>query len=470
MPPNVLLIVLDTARADALEPYGASAGSSPAVADLARAGHVLNEARATSCWTLPSHASMFTGALPRGLGLGQAPASTPQSAAPVVKAQSDRMLPEVLNRAGYDTRAVSTNLWVSSLSGFDTGFERFEEIDGSRQMGLEGGRRARAKWTLEAMWGRADDGASESREVVSDWIAESPSQPFFWFVNLVECHSPYLPPRPYHGVPMVERLRAAEEARRHLNLGAIWRACAGEFDVPEDALDRMRRLYASCVRYADDWLEAVLTELQRSGLLDDTLVIVCSDHGENFGEGELIAHACSLDDRLIRVPLIVAGPGADAFNGMRSLAEVPARIARAVELTDHPWRNGGPPTDVSIAQWDAPASASDPRIQEAVAEWGLGHDTAERLGTDLTCVTSGRWKLVLRAGEEELLDLETDPLEVRPIRDPDAIASTAGEELEPLRAALNNPAVMASVHHDAPSASPEELEEIEDRMKLLGYM
>src|SRR5206468_1313962 len=118
-----------------------------------------------------------------------------------------------------------------------------------------------------------------------------------WFVNVVECHSPYLPPRPYHAVSVIERLRAAEEARRYLNLPAIFRACAGGFDVPEDALDRMRRLYAASVRYADDWLERLLARLEEAGLLDDTLVIVCSDHGENFGERDLITHAFSLDDR-----------------------------------------------------------------------------------------------------------------------------------------------------------------------------
>src|SRR5207248_3532563 len=124
----------------------------------------------------------------------------------------------------------------------------------------------------------------------------------------VECHSPYLPPRPYQALSLRERLRAAEEARQHLNLEAIWRICASEFDVPEDVLDRMRRLYAGAVRYVDHWLEGVLGGLERAGILDETLVIITSDHGENFGEGGLITHAFSLDDRLIRVPPTAAGP------------------------------------------------------------------------------------------------------------------------------------------------------------------
>jgi arylsulfatase A-like enzyme len=468
--PNVLWIVLDTVRADALEPYGASPGSSSTIADVARSGIALDQARVTACWTLPSHASMFTGALPRGLGLGQAPAKTPHSAGPVIRAEVERLLPEVMRRAGYSTSAVSTNGWVSPWSGFDTGFERFVMLDTSRQARLDGGRRQRVYWALEAMRGVADDGAAEAGGILAEWIDASPGEPFFWFVNVVECHSPYLPPRPYHGVSMLERLRAAEEARRHLNLGAIWKACTGGFDIPDSAIERMRRLYAAAVRYVDDWLGMLLTRLEDRRLLDDTLVILCSDHGENFGEGELITHAYSLDDRLLRVPFVVMGPGAETFDGMRSLAEFPTRVANAVGLESHPWHNGGLPAGLAVGQWDAPAPPSDPRIQKAVADWGLGQDTAERLGTDLTCVVSGRWKLQRRGAAEELYDLDFDPLELDPIRDPAAIADRAGDALGPLRAALDHPSVVASVDHQSPAASSEELEEIEDRMRLLGYM
>jgi arylsulfatase A-like enzyme len=470
MRPNVFWIVLDTVRADALEPYGAAPGSSATVADLARSGIVLDQARVTSCWTLPSHASMFTGALARGLGLGQAPAQTPHSAGPVVRAERDRMLPEVLRRAGYSTSAVSTNAWVSPWSGFDVGFDRFVMLNTSRQGQLDGGRRHRVKWALEALRASADDGAAEAGAVVTEWVDRLEPGPFFWFANLVESHSPYLPPRPYHAVSPIERLKAAEEARRHLNLGAIWRACTGGFDVPDDALDRMRRLYAGSVRYVDAWLETVLSRLERSRVLEDTLVIVTSDHGENLGEGELIAHAFSLDDRLIRVPFVASGPGAEAFAGMRSLAEFPARIARALDVDDHPWSDGGLPAGLPVAQWDAPAPTSDPRVQQAVAEWGLGQDSAERLGADLTCVVDGSLKLMRRGDVEELIDLEADPWELDPIRGADAIAARAGAALEPLRAALEHPAVVASVRHDAQTASPDDVEEIEERMRLLGYM
>src|SRR3954470_17678282 len=122
---NVLVLVFDTSRADAFEPYGAQAGASPAVSQLAGRGKAIDDVFSTACWTLPSHASMFTGLLPRALGLGQAPGGAPQGAKPVLEGQRDRLLSEVFRRAGYATRAASANLWISPHSGFEIGFEEF---------------------------------------------------------------------------------------------------------------------------------------------------------------------------------------------------------------------------------------------------------------------------------------------------------------------------------------------------------
>src|SRR5436305_8076717 len=113
MAPNVLLVVFDTARRDAIEPYRKEPGSTPAIAQLAGRGGALSSAYATASWTLPSHASMFTGLLPRALGLGQAPDGTPYGARTALAKVSERMLPGVLRRGGYATQAWSTNLWVS---------------------------------------------------------------------------------------------------------------------------------------------------------------------------------------------------------------------------------------------------------------------------------------------------------------------------------------------------------------------
>src|ERR1700741_243201 len=111
MQPNVLLIVLDAARRDSLSPYSESA-DTPAIASLAARGHVLPRAYATSSWTLPSHTSLFTGLMPRTVGLGQPPDGTLASVRPALERVGERLLPALLRHAGYATHGFSANAWV----------------------------------------------------------------------------------------------------------------------------------------------------------------------------------------------------------------------------------------------------------------------------------------------------------------------------------------------------------------------
>src|SRR3954452_22284878 len=108
---NVLLVVFDTARADALEPYGAAAGGSAAVAEVARRGRAVDGVHSRACWTLPSHASMLSGALPRALGLTQAPGGTAYGSRPVIEGLRDRWLPEELRRHRWGTAGGRRHVW-----------------------------------------------------------------------------------------------------------------------------------------------------------------------------------------------------------------------------------------------------------------------------------------------------------------------------------------------------------------------
>jgi arylsulfatase A-like enzyme len=471
MRPNVLVVVLDTARADSVEPHGAPRGASPAIADLAARGRALADVHAAASWTLPSHAAMFTGLLPRASGIFDLAEGSPRAARPVLEAQAERMLPVVLRGAGYATGAVSTNLWITPESGFAPGFEEFRKVDTGRQAALHREDiRSRWTWNLEGVRARVDDGAAEAGAILRSWLRDrDQGRPFFWFVNLTECHSPYLPPRPYNDLGLRDRWRAAEEARLHLTLGAVWKACAGGFDVPEEALSRMRHLYARSVRLMDDWLADLLGELDDARVLDETLVIVTSDHGENFGEGGLMGHAFSLDDRLLRVPFVAAGPGTPADPGVLTLAALPRLIADAAGLERHPWHNGVPPAGIAVAQFEPPGDPYDPRWDKAFADWGVDPEPArERVGRPLAAATNGRWKLQLRGEHEELFDLEADPLELspQPANDDPAIAALRGALAE--AAAAPVPAVPALTAE--PEISDEERIRLEERMKLLGYM
>jgi arylsulfatase A-like enzyme len=222
----------------------------------------------------------------------------------------------------------------------------------------------------------------------------------------------------------------------------------------------------------DDWLARVLEGLEAADLLDETIIIVTSDHGENLGEGRLIGHAFSLDDRLIRVPFVSSHPLADPEHVL-GLVDVPRLLADAVGLGDHPWGDREPSSAVAVAQLDALASPDDPRVIKFVDDWDLGDEGVRRMTTGATAATSGPLKLVRRGREELLYDLTADPLELRPrsassIEELDGVgalraAIDAATEAHPV-ADLIEPARAAS------PASAEELARIEQQMKLLGYM
>jgi arylsulfatase A-like enzyme len=462
---------MDTARADAFEPYGAAPGATPTVAQLASRGGFQRYAYAPACWTVPSHASMLTGLLPRDVGLGQAPEG-PVGVRPVMASLANHLLPERLRRAGWHTAGVSANHWIAEHSGFATGFDEWRKVVGGRSHRFYGsGWRNRLAWDLQGVRAHTDDGAAEVETVIREWVANR-RQPFFWFVNLIECHSPYLPPRPDNDLSALQRLRAAEEARRYLTFVGILRACAGGFDIPDGALERMRHLYARSVRLMDDWLARVLDALDVAGLLDDTIVIVTSDHGENLGEGRLIGHAFSLDDRLIRVPFVSAHPLAEPEHVL-GLADVPRLLAEALGLDDHPWGDAELRSGVAVAQLDPFASPDDPRILKFLDDWDLGDDGARRMTIGATAATDGQLKLVRRGQDEVFYDLSADPLELRP-RSASSIEESVG--VATLRAAIDDAIdarpVSGLVHPDQPTnaISAEELDRIEQQMKLLGYM
>jgi arylsulfatase A-like enzyme len=223
----------------------------------------------------------------------------------------------------------------------------------------------------------------------------------------------------------------------------------------------------------DDWLARLLERLDAARVLDDTLVVVVSDHGENFGEGGFLAHALSLDNRLIHVPLVAAGPGAETLS-LTSLADLPRALARVAGLDAHPWGDG-PPEGIGLAQFDPPSDdPDDPRVVKAVEGWGMDDETRRRFTTSLTCAVAGDLKLMRRGDRDDLYDLTSDPLELAPV-DPSDAGPERAERVAELKRALAHPSMTATrgtgesaAAAGAPTA--EELSDIEERMKLLGYM
>ncbi len=475
--PNIVLVVLDTARADAFEPYGARPGASPAVQQLADRGAAAPHAYAPACWTVPSHVSLFSGLLPRTAGIDHRGGGDHAHFRAALEHHRDRLLPAVLARQGWETVGVSANHWIHELSGFDLGFDEFHSVHSPRTRAFDQtGWRSAATWYGDALRARLDDGAERIAEILRAWRRPraQATKPFFWFVNLLECHSPYLPPTPWTTLGPIARMRAAAEARRHLSFESIWMSSVGGFHVPDGAIDRMRRQYAGAIAQLDAWLARLLQDLDDAGVLDDTQVIVTSDHGENFGEGGLLGHCFSLDDRLLRIPFVTGGPlDLDPGPHPWSLVGTPHLLGEALDL-DHPWREPawGP---VPVAQFDAPGTPENPAMYEAVERWGLGADAVARLSTSFACATDGRHKLLRRDGVDLLVDVTVDPLETRPV--PVDVEDPAAPEITALRAALDRaeaeevPAIALADGPAAPAhVSADEQARIEEQMRMLGYL
>jgi arylsulfatase A-like enzyme len=464
---NIVLVVMDTARADAFEPWGAAVGSTPAVAQLARNGGGDRVVRSTANWTVPGHASMFTGELPRTLGLGQVPGDS-MNCTLQINAVLDRWLPEVLRRNGYATSAVSANLWISAQSGFDAGFDTFEHVESARKSTMgDTGLRARLGWARDAMRARSDAGALAAEQCLARWLSATPGQPFFWFVNLTECHSPYLPPRPYNDLSLLGRLRAGDESRTYLNLESIWKTSLGANEIPAEVLDRMGHLYRRSVTFMDDWVARLLQRLDDHALLDDTVVIVTSDHGENLGECGLIGHCFSLDDRLLHVPFVTSAP---TFPSIASLADLPGALAQVTGLHEHPWALPSASGPIAVAQMEALATLDV--AQPVIDEWGLDAHGTAMVTTSSTCAVEGSVKLIRRDdGHETLFLLDSDPLEQSPVT---AHAPAVDRSLvDRLRRSIQVADAQVSRRVFFPSAPTDdhaETERITKKMRELGYL
>ena len=490
MSPNVLFVVFDTARADAFEPYGAPKGATPAIAELAARGTAHPAAYSAASWTVPSHAAMFSGQLPRSAGFqhrGRGGTSAAYRAANQNLAARGQSLPVVLQKAGMETRAVSANTWITDLAGFTEGFDHFDVVKNFRPGRLHRtGIRDRLLWRLDAVKARLDDGAASVNTMLDDWAGRTDRRPFFWFVNLIECHSPYLPPKPWNPLGALDRWKSAAEASEYLNLGAIWRCSLGGFDVPDDAIERMRVLHAASATQLDAWVARVLETLDRHGLLDETQIVLTSDHGENLGEDRLLGHAFSLDDRLIRIPLVTAGPVELGHPGVMRLTELAGFIAEAAGVEEHPFDDGLPP-GVGVAQLDAPGDGlPHEHCLQSVAQWNLpdgGKAAAAKMATSMTCATDGALKLIRPIGtgsriaglsSELLIDLTLDPIETRPAAPTPAQETEFAPQLKLMRTALDRaaelerPATVAPTATDGASAA--EQEHIAEQLRHLGYL
>jgi arylsulfatase A-like enzyme len=464
--PNVVLVVIDTARADHFGPYGNHA-RTPAFDELAAAGTLVRGARASAPWTVPSHGSIFSGLLPDAHGVdGRAAWSSERrltSLRPAIERNAARWLPEVFRKAGYQTAAISANVWITREMGFDLGFDTFTQVGlagiaprgGARQTRLrdalpravlDRGKHV-ARYGRELLRGR-DFGAEAALSAARE-LASTATKPFLWFVNVMEPHAPYLPPAVYLPTWGPDRLVAPSVVHRFLEERSVLSFNLGRGTLPRGAQRILRRLYAGEISYADAFVGKLAEML--GGMLDDTLLVVTSDHGEHLGEGHRLGHQLALDGALLDVPLVLRGPGQEtARTGPAfALQGLPSLIADAVGLRDYPWE---PSPEIAVSRYESGWDQIR-RAPELAEELRLTDGELTLLRSPMASATDGRATLTISAAGERI---EGD-------------ASGADR----LRTALRHEAVASTAEEDAQNdegVPPEEEAEIEARLRELGYL
>lgn len=317
--PNVLLLVLDTVRARQLGLYGRSHEPMPNLASFAARDEttVFERAYANAPWTVPAHTTLFTGKLPSEHGChGGSP-----------RLENETTIPAELSKQGYHTYAISNNIWISDYFGFDTGFDSFykqwqlfreakdvghilktkERPRGIAETILEGNP---FKNTINGIYGkylyrRNDFGAKRTTKNVLSTVADA-SDPWFLFVNYMEGHAPYQPhveTREYIDESKVELRRLSKLSGRSFDYHT------GALSITNSEFESLSSLYDGELRYLDKYLGRLFKGLAEQGELQDSLIIVVGDHGENIGDHDLMAHRFSVHDTVLKVPLLIHYPG-----------------------------------------------------------------------------------------------------------------------------------------------------------------
>jgi arylsulfatase A-like enzyme len=379
--PNVLVLLVDTLRADRLGCYGATPSPSPALDRLAAGGLVFEEFISQAPWTLPSVATFFTGLHPRSHGVIGQPreAAEPEGADNFYLADTLDTVATLAQARGITTVGVSGSPLVSRGTNLARGFESFVEF---------GWDHAVARWPR----------AKRINRVFLDWLRANRDYRFLAYLHYMDVHEPYEPPRGY-------RPPAPDGVRPDVARGRVQRIlearAAGESDLSAAELSHLRALYDAQIRYWDSELERLLEALATLGVRERTVVLVTSDHGEAFLEHDHLGHGAQLYDELVRVPLVVAGPPVPS-------GRVAAQ-AQGIDLL---------PTIGGLLGIDVPAGLpgqnlrarveSRPAVSEVAWGGGPGAEPSQSVA-----VRAQSWKLVHdpAAGHFELYDLESDPAE-----------------------------------------------------------
>ena len=412
--PNVLLITLDTVRAANMSLYGYSRSTTPTIDRFAERGVVFEQAFATAPWTLPSHASMFTGRWPYELS---ADFATPLD-------DTHLTLAEYFGGRSYATAGMVGNLqYCGADTGLVRGFDTYEdyprslgEIASSSTLVQTVANNFRLRRLIQNDQHLDRVSAEQINRRALSWISAQDGMPFFLFLNYFDAHEPYLPPPPFD-----RRFGAGRQHGRHSPLHHwLWNPAIGHRKMGNAERQEEIDAYDGSLAYLDYHVGELLNALETRGILDDTLVVITSDHGEEFAEHSVFDHGYSLYRPSVQVPLVMVFPGRTpsarrvaAPVSLRDLASTVVDLLGPSQDTPFPgtsltrlWRDDrrGPPLE---------SEAVSPAFAEVSRSPGQPDWFPSSKG-DMTAVVSQGLRYILNGdGGEELYDLEDDPWEQR---------------------------------------------------------
>jgi arylsulfatase A-like enzyme len=436
--PNVVLVSIDTLRADHLGVYGYPRATSPVIDRFAADATVFEHAYSQSPKTAPSHMTLLTGLYPEAHGVRNWDEGGNDSLADGIPT-----LASLLAENDYWTVALTDFGHVHPALGFDRGFQSFQRGGGARRLFEI------AEGLVGQFAERAGDGGAK---------------PFFLFLHTYEVHDPYTPPARLQRLftdPEYEGgiLSSAKELREVA--GAGWSAQHEAFwsrvdrEKPED-LEHLRALYDAEIRFTDRQLRRLLDALREHGLLESTIVVLVSDHGEEFGEHAGVLHN-SLYQEVLHVPLVIRFPGAEGaplrgtrIPGVVSLVDLMPTLLEWIGLPVPGHVQGR-----SFLPWIR--GAEERGAEPVLSQWPL---------TGLEALRVGELKYIRGGEREELYDLATDAAEARNLLSDDPARA------EPLRASLDD--LMAASRELRAGLGERRRVELEDetrqQLEALGYV
>ena len=401
--PNILVIMIDTLRADHLSTYGYERVTSPTLDALAKEGVLFEDAYAASSWTLPSHASIFTGQYPSVHGADD-------------DRPLDKRLPtigEEMQELGYRTGVFSANYYIfSRLNGFARGFHHFtdhyQSIGNVVTNTLYG--RAIEYYVFHRLLGLEHKLGRVTAPLLTEhfltWIDQNQKKPYFAVLNYYDIHAPYIPPQPY-------RSMFSEQSEPGGKINTDWGMDNIYLNLSPAEVQGEIDAYDGAIAYVDDSISQLLANLQERGNLDNTIVVITSDHGESFGEHGLFEHHNSLYPEVIHVPLILWWPG-HIPGGVRVPTPVSNKDlgATLLYLLGHETKGIFPGVSL-VRTWSAAESPLHwpyPIAEVEQASWVPAQHLPYH--GDMKSVISPEWQYITHETfGEELYDRLTDPHE-----------------------------------------------------------